>query len=106
MAAGVAHPGGQVAEPAQEVFARLRVRPGPAGRRRRGVERGAAEPGELLLARAAQFDVCLDSVPIGDGEPAAVLANPAVREVFLGTDVTAALAGGSLEPAPIEGSEA
>jgi hypothetical protein len=25
-----------------------------------------------------------------------VLANPAVREVFLGTDVTAALAGGSL----------
>jgi branched-chain amino acid transport system ATP-binding protein len=34
---------------------------------------------------------------VGDGEPAAVLANPAVREVFLGTDVTAALAGGSLE---------
>jgi branched-chain amino acid transport system ATP-binding protein len=43
---------------------------------------------------------------VGDGEPAAVLANPAVREVFLGTDVTAALAGGSLEPAPAEGSEA
>jgi branched-chain amino acid transport system ATP-binding protein len=43
---------------------------------------------------------------VGDGEPAAVLANPAVREVFLGTDVTAALAGGSLEPAPVEGSEA
>jgi branched-chain amino acid transport system ATP-binding protein len=34
---------------------------------------------------------------VGDGEPAAVLANPAVREVFLGTEVTAALAGGSLE---------
>jgi branched-chain amino acid transport system ATP-binding protein len=33
---------------------------------------------------------------VGDGEPSAVLANPAVREVFLGTDVTAALAGGSL----------
>jgi branched-chain amino acid transport system ATP-binding protein len=33
---------------------------------------------------------------VGDGEPAAVLANPAVREVFLGTDVTAALASGSL----------
>jgi branched-chain amino acid transport system ATP-binding protein len=33
---------------------------------------------------------------VGDGEPAAVLANPAVREVFLGTEVTAALAGGSL----------
>jgi branched-chain amino acid transport system ATP-binding protein len=34
---------------------------------------------------------------LADGEPASVLANPAVREVFLGTDVTAALAGGSLE---------
>ncbi len=34
---------------------------------------------------------------VGDGEPTAVLAEPAVREVFLGTDVTAALAGGTLE---------
>ncbi len=34
---------------------------------------------------------------VGDGEPATVLAEPAVREVFLGTEVTAALAGGSLE---------
>ena len=34
---------------------------------------------------------------VGDGEPGAVLADPAVREVFLGTEVTAALAGGSLE---------
>jgi branched-chain amino acid transport system ATP-binding protein len=34
---------------------------------------------------------------VGDGEPASVLAEPAVREVFLGTDVTAALAGGPLE---------
>jgi branched-chain amino acid transport system ATP-binding protein len=33
---------------------------------------------------------------VGDGEPAAVLAEPAVREVFLGTEVTAALAGGTL----------
>jgi branched-chain amino acid transport system ATP-binding protein len=33
---------------------------------------------------------------VGDGDPASVLANAAVREVFLGTDVTAALAGGSL----------
>jgi branched-chain amino acid transport system ATP-binding protein len=42
---------------------------------------------------------------IGDGEPAAVLANPAVREVFLGTDVTTALAGGSPElPASSEPS--
>ena len=37
---------------------------------------------------------------VGDGEPATVLANPAVREVFLGTEVTSALAGGSLEAAP------
>ena len=33
---------------------------------------------------------------VGDGAPATVLADPAVREVFLGTEVTAALAGGSL----------
>jgi branched-chain amino acid transport system ATP-binding protein len=37
---------------------------------------------------------------VGDGEPAAVLAEPAVREVFLGSEVTAALAGGSLEGNP------
>jgi branched-chain amino acid transport system ATP-binding protein len=37
---------------------------------------------------------------VGDGEPAAVLANPAVREVFLGTDVTSALVGGSLRTDP------
>jgi branched-chain amino acid transport system ATP-binding protein len=40
---------------------------------------------------------------VGDGDPDTVLATPAVREVFLGTDVTAALAGGSLE-APLDGS--
>jgi branched-chain amino acid transport system ATP-binding protein len=40
---------------------------------------------------------------IGDGEPAAVLAEPAVREVFLGTDVTAALAGDSLDTAVADG---
>jgi branched-chain amino acid transport system ATP-binding protein len=39
---------------------------------------------------------------VGDGEPAAVLAEPAVREVFLGTEVTAALAGGSLEGMPAD----
>jgi branched-chain amino acid transport system ATP-binding protein len=39
---------------------------------------------------------------VGDGEPAAVLADPAVREVFLGTDVTAALAGGNLETSAAE----
>jgi branched-chain amino acid transport system ATP-binding protein len=37
---------------------------------------------------------------VGDGEPATVLAEPAVREVFLGSEVTAALAGGSLEASP------
>jgi len=33
---------------------------------------------------------------VGDGEPTAVLANPAVREVFLGSEVTASLSGGTL----------
>ncbi len=33
---------------------------------------------------------------VGDGDPATVLADPAVREVFLGTEVTAALTGGAL----------
>jgi len=42
---------------------------------------------------------------VGDGEPAAVLAEPAVREVFLGTDVTAALAGGSLGTSQADGSD-
>jgi len=37
---------------------------------------------------------------VGDGEPAAVLANPVVREVFLGTAVTAALAGGTMDAPP------
>ena len=40
---------------------------------------------------------------VGDGKPAEVLANPAVREVFLGTEVTTSLAGplaaGGDEPA-------
>jgi branched-chain amino acid transport system ATP-binding protein len=42
---------------------------------------------------------------VGDGAPDAVLANPSVRELFLGTDVTAGLVGGSLEPLP-DGHEA
>jgi len=37
---------------------------------------------------------------VGDGEPNTVLAQPAVREVFLGSEVTAALAGGSLDAPP------
>ena len=40
---------------------------------------------------------------VGDGEPTAVLADAAVREVFLGSEVTAALAGGTLEPFPADG---
>ncbi len=40
---------------------------------------------------------------VGDGDPAAVLADPAVREVFLGTDVTAALAGGTLDASLADG---
>jgi len=44
---------------------------------------------------------------VGDGDPASVLADPAVREVFLGSEVTAALAGGSLEPSsPAQGDGA
>jgi branched-chain amino acid transport system ATP-binding protein len=39
---------------------------------------------------------------VGDGDPATVLADPAVREVFLGTDITAALASGSLDPSPAD----
>jgi branched-chain amino acid transport system ATP-binding protein len=33
---------------------------------------------------------------VGDGDPATVLANPAVREVFLGSDLSASLSGGTL----------
>jgi len=33
---------------------------------------------------------------VGDGDPAGVLADPAVREVFLGSEVTASLSGGTL----------
>jgi len=33
---------------------------------------------------------------VGDGDPAAVLANPAVREVFLGSELTASLTAGTL----------
>jgi branched-chain amino acid transport system ATP-binding protein len=37
---------------------------------------------------------------VGDGAPSAVLAEPAVREVFLGSEVSAALAGGALDVSP------
>ncbi len=42
---------------------------------------------------------------VGDGEPATVLADPAVREVFLGSEVTAALAGGTMEASPAAGED-
>ena len=51
---------------------------------------------------------------VGDGDPGTVLAEPAVREVFLGSEISAALAGGALGAspagsadgaAPAEGSE-
>jgi len=38
---------------------------------------------------------------VGDGTPAEVLATPAVREVFLGSDVTASLTGGTMDEALI-----
>ena len=40
---------------------------------------------------------------VADGEPATVLAEAAVREVFLGTDVTTALAGGSQQASSGDG---
>jgi branched-chain amino acid transport system ATP-binding protein len=40
---------------------------------------------------------------VGDGDPASVLADPAVREGFLGTEVTAALAGGALAAPAADG---
>jgi branched-chain amino acid transport system ATP-binding protein len=46
------------------------------------------------LTAAVERLICLaGGVFIGDGTPAEVFATPAVREVFLGTEVTTALAG-------------
>jgi branched-chain amino acid transport system ATP-binding protein len=48
------------------------------------------------LTAAVQRMICLaGGAFIGDGEPAEVLSNPAVREVFLGTEVTTSLTGGA-----------
>lgn len=56
------------------------------------------------LTAAVERLICLaGGSAIGDGEPAQVLANPAVREVFLGTEVTTSLTGpvpGGTGPAP------
>jgi len=56
------------------------------------------------LTAAVERLVCLASGSfVGDGSPAEVLANPAVREVFLGSEVTASLGGGTLSEEPIPG---
>lgn len=50
------------------------------------------------LTAAVRRLICLTGGKfVGDGDPATVLATPAVREVFLGGEVTAALTGGTLE---------
>jgi branched-chain amino acid transport system ATP-binding protein len=58
------------------------------------------------LTETVERLICLASgTVVGDGEPAAVLASPQVREVFLGTEVTTALADaapGGGGPAPAE----
>jgi branched-chain amino acid transport system ATP-binding protein len=52
------------------------------------------------LTAAVERLICLAAGSfIGDGEPSEVLANPAVREVFLGTEVTTSLAGPGAGPA-------
>ena len=57
------------------------------------------------LMAAVERLICLAAGSfIGDGEPSEVLANPAVREVFLGTEVTTSLAGPAPGPAAGEGS--
>ena len=53
------------------------------------------------LTATVQRLICLSGGKfVGDGDPATVLAEPAVREVFLGSEVSAALAGGALEASP------
>jgi branched-chain amino acid transport system ATP-binding protein len=53
------------------------------------------------LTATVQRLICLSGGKfVGDGDPDTVLAQPAVREVFLGSEVSAALAGGSLEAPP------
>jgi branched-chain amino acid transport system ATP-binding protein len=51
-----------------------------------------ATVGRLICLSGGKF--------VGDGDPGTVLAEPAVREVFLGSEVSAALAGGKLEASP------
>ena len=59
------------------------------------------------LTAAVQRLICLAGGSfIGDGAPAEVLANPSVREVFLGTEVTTSLAGPTADAAGTPGGEA
>lgn len=56
------------------------------------------------LTAAVERMICLaGGAFIGDGAPAEVLADPAVREVFLGTEVTTALTGPAATKATREG---
>lgn len=56
------------------------------------------------LTAAVERLICLaGGAFIGDGAPAEVLADPAVREVFLGTEVTTALTGPAATEARREG---
>ena len=56
------------------------------------------------LTAAVERLVCLAAGSfIGDGSPAEVLANPAVREVFLGTEVTTSLTGPAAGESGLEG---
>ena len=56
------------------------------------------------LTAAVERLICLAAGKfVGDGKPAEVLANPAVREVFLGAEVTTSLAAGSIVPGGTSG---
>ncbi len=56
------------------------------------------------LTAAVERLLCLaGGTFVGDGTPAAVLAEPAVREVFLGTEVTTSLTGAGPAPGPAGG---
>jgi hypothetical protein len=53
------------------------------------------------LTVAVERMICLAGGSfVGDGRPAEVLANPAVREVFLGTEVTTSLTGQASSSGP------
>ena len=63
------------------------------------------EHGMRALTAAVERMICLAGGSfIGDGEPAEVLSNPAVREVFLGTEVTTSLTGPAAGDASGEGA--